>query len=148
MDLLTAERRSWNMSRIAGRNTLPEQALRRILHRMGFRFRLNTGEQMFGKPDIVLPKFRTVVFMHGCFWHRHVGCKLCYTPKTRLEFWTRKFSATQRRDRQVIRKLRRTGWRVMIVWECQLGNTTAIERRFMKIRDIHDYRESSQSSDT
>ena len=140
MDILTPERRSWNMSRITGRNTAPEQALRRILHRIGFRFRIDTGVKMFGKPDVVLPKFRTVVFMHGCFWHRHNGCRQCYSPKTRVDFWERKFSATVERDRKVVRTLRRDGWRVVIVWECQLRDEGALENKLAKIRDAHDQR--------
>lgn len=95
---------------------------------------------MFGKPDIVLPKFRTVVFMHGCFWHRHNGCRQCYMPKTRVDFWERKFSATVVRDRQVVRTLRREGWRVVIVWECQLRDEGALEKKLAKIRDAHDQR--------
>ena len=134
MDRLTPEHRSWNMSRIAGRNTVPEQALRRILHRIGFRFRLTTGEKVFGKPDIVLPKYRTVVFMHGCFWHRHRNCKQCYTPKTRIDFWKRKFESNKKHDRRVGRALHREGWHVVIVWECQLRNIRALEKRFTRVK--------------
>jgi DNA mismatch endonuclease, patch repair protein len=140
MDFLTPERRSWNMSRITGRNTTPEQSLRRILHRLGFRFRLETGMKMFGKPDIVLPKYRTVVFMHGCFWHRHRGCKYCYLPKTRVDFWTHKFATTEVRDRRVARTLRRAGWRVVVVWECQLNDTDSLKKQLAKVRRAYEQR--------
>lgn len=145
MDLLTSERRSWNMSKIKGRNTVPEQELRSILHRIGFRFRLDTGAKMFGKPDIVLPKFLTVVFMHGCFWHRHFGCKQCYTPKTRVDFWKRKFIANEERDRKVVRTLRRAGWCVIIVWECELKDTCGLEKRLLGIRSTHEKRNTSRT---
>ena len=145
MDRLTPERRSWNMSRITGRDTAPEQALRRILHGIGFRFRLKTGAKIFGKPDVVLPKYRTVVFMHGCFWHRHRGCKHCYTPKTRADFWQRKFESNKKRDRKVIRALRHEGWRVLIVWECQLRNILALEKRFSKVKSAYARRTTSRT---
>src|SRR5437588_4872801 len=86
IDRLTKERRSWNMSRIRGKNTNPEKIVRSLLHRMGYRFRLH-GRRLPGRPDIVLPKYRTVIFVHGCFWHRHKGCKNCTTPTRRREWW-------------------------------------------------------------
>src|SRR5579862_5549375 len=110
MDSLSKERRSWNMSRIRSRDTKPERAVRSMLHRLGFRFRLASGRRIFGRPDIVLPKYRTVVFVHGCFWHRHRGCPFAYTPRSRLEFWMRKFDANIARDSTVTRQLRREGW--------------------------------------
>src|SRR5690606_35425287 len=96
-DIITQERRSWNMSRIKGRNTAPEMRLRSLLHRAGFRFRLHAKE-LPGRPDIVLPKYRTVIFVHGCFWHRHVGCRNATVPSTRTEFWQTKFAANVSRD--------------------------------------------------
>lgn len=106
------------MSRIRGRDTSPERTLRSALHRLGFRFRLNS--RLPGRPDIVLPRYKTVVFVHGCFWHRHTACPLTYTPKSNVDFWRRKFDANVARDRLVRGQLRRSGWRVVTVWECEL----------------------------
>lgn len=120
-DRLTPERRSWNMSRINSRDTGPEMQVRSILHRAGYRFRLHRKD-LPGRPDIVLPKYRTVVFVHGCFWHRHPGCRFTYTPKSRVAFWNDKFCANVERDRRNARTLRALGWRVITVWECQAGS--------------------------
>lgn len=106
------------MSRIRGKNTEPERIVRSALHRAGFRFRLHVKD-LPGKPDIVLPKYRTVIFVHGCFWHRHPGCRYAYTPKTRVSFWKRKFAENVRNDRLARRRLARLGWKVLVVWECQ-----------------------------
>jgi DNA mismatch endonuclease (patch repair protein) len=117
-DRLSKERRSWNMSRIRGKNTTPEKVVRSMLHRMGYRFRLH-GKKLPGRPDIVLPRYKTVVFVHGCFWHRHRGCKNCTTPTHRRAWWLNKLEGNAKRDqahRQVLGKL---GWRVIVVWECQ-----------------------------
>lgn len=107
------------MSRIRGKNTKPEIILRKLLHREGFRFRLHAPD-LPGKPDIVLKKYRTVIFVHGCFWHRHPGCAGATTPKTRTDFWLEKFEKTVERDKRKQRELEREGWRVMVVWECDL----------------------------
>jgi DNA mismatch endonuclease, patch repair protein len=117
-DSLTPERRSWNMSRIRGRNTAPERLVRSALHRAGYRFRLHRKD-LPGRPDIVLPKYRAVVFVHGCFWHRHSKCRFAYTPKSRVAFWQEKFRSNSERDRRTARALRRLGWRVVTVWECE-----------------------------
>ena len=119
VDTLTKEKRSWNMSRITGKHTKPEILLRSLLHREGFRFRLH-HKRLPGKPDIVLPRYRTVIFVNGCFWHRHRNCKYAYTPKSRLEFWLNKFEETVRRDRKKQEMLRTLGWQVLVVWECEL----------------------------
>ena len=122
MDSLTPERRSWNMSRIRSKNTKPELIVRSLLHRMGFRFRINRKD-LPGKPDIVLPKYKTVIFVHGCYWHRHPGCKGATTPKTSAkgpEFWQKKFHDNVQRDRRSQRALRQLGWRVIVVWECSV----------------------------
>ena len=121
MDNLTKERRSWNMGRIRSSNTEPEIKVRSALHRMGFRFRLHV-KALPGKPDIVLPKWRHVIFVHGCFWHRHIGCKYAYTPKTRTEFWDDKFRQNLRRDEMAERELQLLGWEVSTIWECQTAN--------------------------
>ena len=118
-DLLTKEKRSWNMSRITGRNTKPEILLRSLLHREGFRFRLHDS-QLPGKPDIVLLQYRTVIFVNGCFWHRHESCKYAYTPKSRREFWQKKFGETVLRDRKKQEALKSMGWQALTVWECDL----------------------------
>jgi len=121
------------MSRICAKNTKPEIAVRSLLHGLGYRFRLSSSEKVFGKPDIVLPKLRVAVFVHGCFWHRHTGCKYSYTPKSRVEFWSQKFAANVERDRVVIRNLRNQGWRPVIVWECELRNPRDLEKRLKRI---------------
>jgi len=117
-DVHTPEQRSYNMSRIKGKDTNPEVIVRRQLHAMGFRFRLH-DTNLPGKPDIVMKKHRTAVFVHGCFWHRHKGCKFSYVPKSRVNFWQKKFEANVRRDRQVTEQLAAAGWLQFIVWECQ-----------------------------
>lgn len=132
MDRLDKDRRSWNMGQIKGRNTSPEIAVRSILHRSGFRFRLHRKD-LPGKPDIVLPKLQTVVFVHGCFWHRHRGCKLCYMPKSNIDFWRAKFDRNVERDRANVEALRKAGWQVVVVWECELD---APERLRTKLREL------------
>jgi DNA mismatch endonuclease (patch repair protein) len=128
MDRLTTEQRSWNMSRIRGTDTGPERAVRSILHRLGYRFRLD-ARSLPGRPDVVLSRHGTVVFVHGCFWHRHRGCPYAYTPKTRMEFWSRKFDANVQRDRRVAAELHALGWKVLVVWECELRDSDNLSRR-------------------
>ena len=118
-DRLSKEERSELMSHIRSTNTKPEVALRRALWRRGFRYRVNV-KNLPGSPDIVLPKHRTVVFVHGCFWHGHNGCKEFTVPKTNTEFWVKKVARNQERDQEVWRKLEAKGWSVVIVWECEL----------------------------
>lgn len=118
-DRLSAERRSWNMSRIRSRDTKPEITLRSLLHRAGFRFRLH-AQGLPGKPDVVLKKYKTAIFVHGCFWHRHEGCNKATTPSTRRDFWQSKFNANVERDDRKTAELILTGWRVLTVWECEL----------------------------
>ena len=118
-DTISAERRSWNMSRIKARDTKPEMLLRSLLHREGFRFRLH-AKNLPGKPDIVLPRYKTVIFVHGCFWHRHSECKNATMPSTRREFWEEKFNGNIRRDALNRLVLEEAGWKVFIVWECEL----------------------------
>ncbi|RTE93076.1 DNA mismatch endonuclease Vsr [Bradyrhizobium sp. LVM 105] len=117
-DTLDKQQRSALMSRIGPSNSKPEMAVRSCLHGLGFRFGLHNS-RLLGTPDIVLRKHKTLVFVHGCFWHRHTGCRKATSPKTRVEFWQDKFLANVRRDRRVRRKLRADGWRVITVWECQ-----------------------------
>lgn len=118
-DIVDQQTRSRMMSGIRGKNTKPELALRRTLHVRGFRFRLHSSK-VHGRPDLVLPKHGAVVFVHGCFWHRHEGCRYTTTPATRPEFWQAKFDANVARDSAVRAKLLEDGWRVATVWECAL----------------------------
>ena len=118
-DVHTPEQRHKNMAAIHSSSTKPELKLRRALWSLGFRYRINEKD-LPGKPDIVLPKFRTVVFVHGCFWHGHKGCKYYTVPKTNTEFWTAKVTRNQQRDQEVWRQLEAKGWAVIIVWECEL----------------------------
>ncbi|MDF7807495.1 very short patch repair endonuclease [Pontiellaceae bacterium B12219] len=122
MDHLTPEKRSWNMSRIKGKNTKPEMLVRSLLHQAGYRFTVNgpKNKKLPGKPDIVLPRYKTVIFVHGCFWHRHPGCKGTTTPKTRTEWWQAKFDRNVSNDRKNQKTLREMGWTVIVIWECEL----------------------------
>ena len=120
--------RSRNMAAIRGKDTAPELAVRRILNAMGLRFRLHRKD-LPGRPDIVMPKHRTVVFVHGCFWHRHEGCRYTTTPKTRQEFWQTKFAANVERDRRNRTDLQQLGWRVIVVWECELRQPSDLNER-------------------
>ena len=118
MDSLTPEQRSWRMSLVRAKDTKPEMRVRRLVHGMGYRYRLHRSD-LPGKPDLVFPGRRKVIFMHGCFWHRH-GCKMGNRmPKSRVAFWRAKLDGNKRRDRRNHRALRRLGWRVLTVWECQ-----------------------------
>lgn len=118
MDVLTRQQRSYNMSRIKGKDTKPELLVRKLLWANGYRYRLHSAK-LPGKPDIVLPKYHAVIFVHGCFWHLH-GCRFSIMPATRHEFWEKKLKGNKQHDTLVFEKLRDVGWRVMIVWECAL----------------------------
>ena len=138
MDSLTPEKRSWNMSRIKGKDTKPELLVRSLLHRAGYRFTVNgpKNKSLPGRPDIVLPKFKAVVFVHGCYWHRHRNCKYAYTPKSRVEFWEAKFDANVKRDRRNQRDLKRLGWKVVVIWECQTRNENETNHIVNKVRKM------------
>ncbi|MBN34073.1 MAG: very short patch repair endonuclease [Rhodospirillaceae bacterium] len=125
-DIVDQQTRSRMMSGIRGKNTRPELALRRALHARGFRFRLHSGK-VHGRPDLFLPKHRAVVFVHGCFWHRHEGCRYATVPATRSEFWRAKFDANTARDSAVRTRLLEDGWRVATVWECALRKPEQVE---------------------
>ena len=114
-----SEQRSRNMSAIKSKNTKPEIKVRKVLHLMGYRFRLHRKD-LPGSPDIVLPKYKTVIFVHGCFWHRHKNCKYASTPKTRQEFWEAKFRENINRDKLNQENLSSKGWKIIIVWECEI----------------------------
>lgn len=128
MDRLTPERRSWNMSRVRSNDTQPELAVRSVLHRMGYRFSLRRKD-LPGKPDIVLPKHRLIVFVHGCFWHQHRNCRDGRVPKSRRTYWSAKLMANVKRDARSIKALRLAGWRTLSVWECQTVDTKSLARK-------------------
>ncbi|GAB4511281.1 MAG: very short patch repair endonuclease [Roseibium sp.] len=125
-DIVDQQTRSRMMSGIRGKDTKPELALRRALHARGFRFRLHS-KRVHGRPDLVLPKYRAVIFVHGCFWHRHEGCRYTTIPATRPAFWQAKFDANVARDKAVRTKLIEDGWRVATVWECALRKPERVE---------------------
>jgi DNA mismatch endonuclease, patch repair protein len=131
MDSLSKAQRSWNMSRIRGKNTKPEIIIRSLLHRLGYRFRLNRKD-IPGKPDITLPKCKTVIYVHGCFWHRHEGCKLAYTPKSNPRFWEAKFKKNRERDLQVQKALLTSDWNPVVIWECELREMERLESRLQE----------------
>jgi DNA mismatch endonuclease (patch repair protein) len=125
-DRITKDRRSWNMAQIRSKNTTPELLVRSALHRMGLRFRLH-APKLPGHPDIVLPRWRVALFVHGCFWHRHPGCQLAYRPKSHVLFWERKFSQNVLRDQCRKQELQDAGWRVVVVWECDARKPTRLQ---------------------
>jgi DNA mismatch endonuclease (patch repair protein) len=118
-DVHSKEIRSYNMSRIKGKNTKPEMLVRRFLFSKGYRYRLH-DKSLPGKPDLVLPKYKTIVFIHGCFWHGHEGCKYFVIPKTRTEWWLDKIGKNRQNDKQAIQLLKKDGWKIIVIWECDL----------------------------
>jgi DNA mismatch endonuclease, patch repair protein len=131
MDHVSPDRRSHIMRLVTSADTRPEIAVRSLLHRMGFRFRLYRKD-LPGTPDVVLPKWRAIVLIHGCFWHRHPRCRKATTPKSRVDFWKNKFDANVKRDRDVRRRLKRLGWRVCIVWQCELSQPQKLAARLLR----------------
>lgn len=137
MDIVSEEQRSYNMSRIRSKDTKPELMVRSMLHRMGYRFTVNgpKNRQLPGKPDIVLPRYKTVIFVHGCFWHAHANCKYFRLPKTRTEWWKAKIDENVGRDKERIKQLKKMGWRVLVIWECELRKSekrVRVERKLLK----------------
>ena len=124
-DYKVSEARSRNMSAIKSKNTRPEIIVRKFLHSKGYRFRIHRKD-LPGSPDIVLPKYKTVVFVHGCFWHRHEGCKYKTNPKTRKEFWENKFNENIKRDKNNFKELKKLNWKVLVIWECELNSLKKI----------------------
>lgn len=129
-----SEARSRNMAAIKGKDTKPEMLVRRALHRAGFRYRLHVRE-LPGRPDIVLPKYRIVIFVHGCFWHRH-RCSAFVWPKTRAAFWREKIEGNVKRDRKVRAALRASGWTSIVLWQCELEGDGAGDRSTQRILDL------------
>lgn len=139
-------KRSYLMSRVKGKNTRPELSIRRLAYSLGLRFRLHRRD-LPGTPDLVFPRWKLALFMHGCYWHRHIGCKLCTTPKTRVEFWSAKFASNVDRDRQNVAELERQGWRVLIVWQCELRDPEAVTARLLDATVRRSYgQDQSESS--
>lgn len=131
MDRITPEARSALMGRVRGADTGPEIAVRRLVHGLGLRFRLHRSD-LPGRPDLVFPGRRTVLFVHGCFWHRHANCRRATMPASNKRYWSAKFQRNQERDRDTARALRRLGWRVVVVWECELRNRAKLERKLRR----------------
>lgn len=131
MDTLTRLERSKRMALIRGKDTKPELLVRKIAHSCGYRFRLHVSS-LPGKPDLVFPKHRKVIFIHGCFWHRHPGCALARLPKSKRRFWIPKLTGNRRRDLRNIARLRRDKWKVSVVWECQLKDRASLAKRLTR----------------
>lgn len=137
MDSVTKTKRSEIMSKVRHKDTRPEMVVRRLVHGLGFRYRLHRSD-LPGKPDLVFSKKRKIIFVHGCFWHRHEGCKLARMPKSRIDFWQRKLTRNKERDEENILKLQAAGWDVLVVWECETKDIVGLTERitgFLKKED-------------
>lgn len=128
MDIVSPENRSRMMAGIKGKNTKPELVVRKLVHGMGFRYRLYRRD-LPGSPDLVFPRLNKVIFVHGCFWHRHPGCRFAYTPKSNTQFWLNKLGGNTRRDGQAMLALDALGWQVLTVWECEIADLPALTRK-------------------
>jgi DNA mismatch endonuclease (patch repair protein) len=132
MDIVSPMRRSEMMGRIRGKGTKPELVVRSTLHRLGYRFRLHV-RGLPGSPDLVFPRRKLALFVHGCFWHRHKGCAFTYTPKSSVEFWKGKFKSNIARDKRVQKELERAGWRVAVIWECEIADSVGLRRKLKQL---------------
>lgn len=130
-DVFTPEKRSAIMARIKGQNTKPEILVRKLVHSLGFRFRIHQNT-IPGKPDLVLPRHEKIIFVHGCFWHGHVGCSRGDLPSTNIEFWEKKILGNRKRDTRVRAKLNRGGWQVLVIWQCQTKDIESLTRRLKR----------------
>lgn len=139
MDTLTRKERSERMSRVRSRDTAPEEVVRRLVTKLGYRYRLQ-GRKLPGRPDLVFAGRRKVIFVHGCFWHRHgsARCRLARLPKSRLEFWVPKLEGNRQRDLRNLTALRGAGWRVLVIWECQLRDEVVLTRRIRKFLEQNE----------
>ena len=137
-DIFSEEQRSYVMSRVSSKDTKPEKIVRSFLHRSGFRFRLHMVN-LPGKPDLVLAKYKTVIFVHGCFWHRHKDCRKATTPQSRKEFWEDKFKRNVIRDKANCKVLRSDGWKILVVWECELTNAQKRSKRLANLVTALDH---------
>ncbi len=131
MDIITSEGRSRLMAKIRGKDTRPEMVVRRLVHGLGYRYRLHRKD-LPGSPDLVFPGRRKAIFVHGCFWHRHPGCKLAYMPSTRRNFWKSKFENNIERDRKSVKALEELGWDILLVWECETRNPDSLPEKLTK----------------
>ena len=147
MDKLNSAERSRNMARIRGKDTTPEKRVRSLLHRMGCRFRLHDA-RLPGKPDIVLPKHRAVIFVHGCFWHRHEGCKRATMPSNNREFWEKKLTLNRERDRRHLAELAALGYRCLVVWQCELKDMEALRQRLASFLATQAERGDGEAGET
>ncbi|HEY3374646.1 MAG TPA: very short patch repair endonuclease [Candidatus Aquicultor sp.] len=127
-DVFDKEKRSWIMSRVTGKDTKPEMVVRRAVHGLGYRYRLH-GKNLPGHPDLVLTRHKKIVFVHGCFWHGHEGCKRSKRPSSNTQFWNEKIDKTMRRDIKVEEELKALGWNVLVVWECETKNPEELMRK-------------------
>lgn len=137
-DTLTPAERSERMSRIRGKDTTPELIVRKLAHEMGYRFRLHRRD-LPGSPDLVFPRYKKVIWVHGCFWHRHEGCRKTTMPATNIPFWEEKFAATQKRDDQNFHRIRDQGWEALIIWECQTKDVENLTKQLQVFleKDAH-----------
>lgn len=146
-DRLTPDRRSWLMSRVKSKNTSPEICVRKLAHSLGLRFRLHRND-LPGTPDLVFPKYRIALFVHGCFWHRHPGCKKASTPKTDVQNWEAKFRRNVERDEENFSDLRALGWSVEIIWECETKSIELLKDRltsiFMPVNYVFDDKQTAE----
>ncbi len=132
MDIFSTEKRSRIMATVHGQNTKPERVVRCTLHKLGYRFRIHRKD-LPGKPDIVLPKHHTAIFVHGCFWHQHPGCRKATYPQSNADFWRNKLDGNVSRDARSQTLLSEKGWKVIVIWECEVKNTVLLEERLRKI---------------
>lgn len=132
-DKISRDQRSYTMSRVRGRDTGPEMSVRSLLHRLGYRFRKNV-KKLPGKPDIVLPKYKTVIFVNGCFWHQHPSCKRSQRPTSNISYWNEKLDRNVSRDQAVRQQLTAAGWTVVTLWTCEIGDQPKLADRLKEIR--------------
>lgn len=135
-DVHSKATRSYNMSRIRSRDTKPELLVRKFLHAQGFRYKLH-DKKLPGKPDIVLPKYNTIIFIHGCFWHGHARCKYFKVPQTRTDWWLQKINTNKANDAKAVKALKKEGWKVIVIWECQLKMAKAADTLSTLLKKLH-----------
>lgn len=131
MDNVSKEKRSEIMRNIRGKDTVPEKAVRSMIHRMGYRYRLH-AKYLPGKPDMVFPGRKKVIFVHGCFWHLHEGCRKAAFPKSKKQYWVPKLLLNRERDQHTVQELKKMGWKVLVVWQCQISKTSVLSRRIKR----------------
>jgi DNA mismatch endonuclease, patch repair protein len=144
-DIISTSSRSDLMGRVRQKNTDPELRVRKVAHAIGYRFRIHRKD-LPGRPDLVFPKYRTAILIHGCFWHRHAGCRRCTSPKSNSVFWSAKFVANINRDRRNISDLKKLGWKVAVIWECEAFNAREIHRKLKRILPGRAHKASGKRS--